>query len=112
MNDQQRAHAESALALAVAKYPHESKPAAKFPRTLPPVLQDRYEMLISFAKNPNWPLTAQENLCAARELVDTAYHLGAIDAGPWQVYVIETNIAKLEAMGDGMTRAIDGRSRQ
>jgi len=112
MNEEQRALAEAALAEAVAKYPHESgKATAHIPRALPQVLQERYELLLGFAKNPNWPLTAQENLCAARELVDTAYHLGAIDAGPWQAYVIETNIAKLEAIDRGLVRAINGRSR-
>lgn len=78
MNEAQRALAEAALAEAVAKYPHESGAAsAHIPRTLPPKLQERYELLMGFAKNPNWQLTAQENLASARELVDTAYHLGA-----------------------------------
>lgn len=112
MNEAQRALAEAALAEAVAKYPHESGAAsAHIPRTLPPKLQERYELLMGFAKNPNWQLTAQENLASARELVDTAYHLGAIDEGPWQAYVIETNIAKLECLEGVMARAIDSRSR-
>lgn len=112
MNEQQHALAEAALSEAVAKYPHDSGSASThIPRTLPQTLQERYELLMGFAKNPNWPLTAQENLCAARELVDTAYHLGAIDEGPWQRYVIETNIAKLECLDGAMARAIDARSR-
>jgi len=113
MNEEQRALAEAALAEAVAKYPHESGAASvHIPRTLPPELQDRYELLMGFAKNPNWKLTAQENLAAARELVDTAFHLGAIDDGPWKRYVIETNIAKLECLEGILGRAIDARSRQ
>jgi len=112
MNEEQRALAEAALAQAVARYPHESgKKVAAVARTLPPVLQERYELLMGFAKNPNWKLTAQENLASARELVDTAYHLGAIDEGPWQAYVIETNIAKLECLEGVMARAVDARSR-
>lgn len=112
MNEQQHALAEAALAESVARYPHESgAPSTHIPRTLPLVLQDRYEQLMAFAKNPNWKLTAQENLASARELVDTAYHLGSIDEGPWQAYVIETNIAKLECLDGIMGRAIDARSR-
>ena len=112
MNETQRALAEAALAEAVAKYPHESGAAsAHIPRTLPPKLQERYELLMGFAKNPNWQLTAQENLAAARELIDTAYVLGAIDGGPWQAYIVETNLAKREALQGIVGRAIDARSR-
>lgn len=112
MNEQQRALAEAALAEAVAQYPHEpAKASASIPRTLMEPLQTRYEELLSFAKNPNWPLTALENLAAARELVDTAYTLGAIDPGPWKAYVIETNVAKSKVHTANIQRGIDARSR-
>lgn len=113
MNEQQHAIAEAALAEAVARYPHESgKASAPVPRTLPLPLQERYEQLMGFAKNPNWKLTALENLASARELVDTAFHLGAIDDGAHQAYIVETNIAKREAMAGVVQRAVDARSRQ
>lgn len=112
MNEQQHALAEAALAAACAKYPGETGKATYMPqRKLPPALQERYEQLLSFAKNPNWKIAAQENLASARELVDTALQLGAIDVGPWQAYVIETNIAKLECLDGIMSRAVDARSR-
>lgn len=113
MNEQQRALAESALSAAVAKYTHEpAQPSAETPRTLMQPLQERYEQLVGFAKNPNWPLTALENLAAARELVDTAYVLGAIDPAAWKAYVIETNLAKSELNTSNIQRGIDARSRQ
>lgn len=112
MNEAQRALAEAALAAACAKYPHEPGTAsARIPRTLMAPLQERYEQLIGFAKNPSWPLTALENLAAARELVDTAWVLGAIDEPSWRAYVVETNLAKAEQSGAEVQRGIDARSR-
>jgi hypothetical protein len=112
MNEEQRAHAEAALATSMARYPHETGKAEPIlQRTLIAPLQERYELLLGFAKNPSWPLTAMENLAAARELVDTAYTLGAIDAGPWRAYVTETNLAKAELVSSERQRAIDARSR-
>jgi len=113
MNEEQRALAEAALAEAVAKYPHESEARpSDIPRTLIAPLQDRYEQLMGFAKNPNFKLTAQENLAAARELVDTAYVLGTLDPSAWKAYVIETNLAKAHVNTAIVQRAIDARSRQ
>lgn len=112
MNEAQRAQAEAALAVAVARYPHESgAPVPHIPRTLMAPLQERYEQLLGFAKNPSWPLTALENLACARELIDTAYVLGAIDPGPWKAYVTETNLAKSELNTANLQRGIDARSR-
>lgn len=113
MHEEQHALAEAALAEAVARHPHQDgTAAARVSRPLPPQLQERYEQLMGFAKNPNWKLTALENLASARELVDTAFTLGAIDDGSHQAYIVETNIAKREAMAGVVQRAVDARSRQ
>jgi len=44
---------------------------------MPIILLERLQQLLQFAKDPKFRTTALENVAAARELVDTAYHLKA-----------------------------------
>jgi hypothetical protein len=53
--------------------------AAEKPR-MPTLLLERLQLLLQLAKNPGSCLIAMENIAAAKELVDTAFHLGAIGA--------------------------------
>lgn len=113
MNEEQHAIAEAALAASAAKILQEAGTSPPdYQRKLMEPLQDRYEQLMGFALNPNYKLTALENLAAARELIDTAYVLGAIDPTPWKAYVIETNLAKQQVIAAERQRGIDARSRR
>lgn len=46
---------------------------------LPIQLLEHLQLLLTFAKDPAHRITARENLAAAKELVNTAHALGAID---------------------------------
>lgn len=45
---------------------------------IPPVLQERFDLLLTLAKDERYALVARENLAAARELVDTLFAVQAI----------------------------------
>lgn len=45
---------------------------------IPPVLQERFDLLLTLAKDEGYALIARENLAAARELVDTLFAVQAI----------------------------------
>jgi hypothetical protein len=49
-------------------------------------LQQRFDQLLSFAKNPDHPLTAHENIAAARELIDTVHMLGLLTPDQYFAY--------------------------
>lgn len=97
--EEQRARAENALALSLARFPHKETPKVEHnPRYLIEPLASLLREYMAFAVNPQYPLTAMENVVAARSLVDTAYTLGAIDHGPWLDYVALCNNVKLEVV--------------
>lgn len=97
--EEQRAHAENALAVSLARFPHKETPKSEpKPRYLIEPLSDLLREYLALAVNPQFPLTAMENVVAARSMVDTAYTLGAIDHGPWLDYVALCNNVKLEVV--------------
>lgn len=97
--DEQRIRAENALAVSLARFPHEESPKADpQPRYLIEPLSRLLKEYLALAIDPRYPLTAMENVVAARSLVDTAYTLGAIDNGPWLDYVALCNNVKLEVV--------------
>ena len=51
---------------------------------LPIQLLEHLQLLLNFAKDPAHRLTARENLAAAKELVNTAHTLGAIDGDEYR----------------------------
>lgn len=101
--DEQRAHAENALAVSLARFPHKETVKKDLePRRLIDPLQKLFDEYLAFALNPQFPLTAIENVVAARSLIDTAYTLGAIDNGPWLDYVEQCNRTKLAVIKSEM----------
>lgn len=97
--DEQRAHAENALAVSLARFPHKETVKKDWePRRLINPLQKLFDEYLAFALNPQFPLTAMENVVAARSLIDTAYTLGAIDNSPWLDCVEQCNRTKLAVM--------------
>lgn len=109
MKDEQRALAESSLTAACTGQIGSIEGAGR-QLALGPNLQERFEQLLGFARNPNWSITALENVAAARELADTAYTLGAIDTAAWKSYVTETNLVKSGVIGAERQRAFDARA--
>lgn len=94
--EEQRAHAENALAVSIARFPHKDTAKKDWePRRLIEPLKKFFDDHLEFAENPKYPLTAMENVVAARTIVDTAYILGAIDHGPWIEYVEQCNRTKM-----------------
>lgn len=49
-------------------------------------LLERLQLLLNLAKNPKNYLTAHENIAAAKEIIDTAFHLDAIDQEEYRSY--------------------------
>lgn len=93
--EEQRAHAENALAVSLARFPHEEPKKTWQPRRLIEPLHKLFDEYLAFAVDPQYPLTSMENVVAARSMVDTAYTLGAIDHGPWLDYVEQCNRTKM-----------------
>ncbi len=54
---------------------------------MPIQLQERLEQLLSFARNPNWPITAPENLACAKELVNTVHSLGHLEPVEYKAHM-------------------------
>lgn len=53
---------------------------------LPTILLERLQLLLNSAKDPRLNLFAPENLAAAKELIDTAFTLGAINREDHMAY--------------------------
>jgi hypothetical protein len=53
---------------------------------IPIILLERLQLLLRLAKDPLNHITGHESLAAARELVDMAFHLDAIDRTEYGVY--------------------------
>jgi hypothetical protein len=47
---------------------------------MPIILEQRFNLLLSMAKDPRHPTVARENLAAAKELIDTLFAVGHIDS--------------------------------
>lgn len=53
---------------------------------MPPALQDRFNQLLDHAKSFRFRLTANENLAAAKEMVETLFHTGHLEAVEYRAY--------------------------
>jgi len=53
---------------------------------MPAILQERFEQLLTFAKSPEFRLTARENIAAAKELVETLMSTGHLEIIEYRAY--------------------------
>ena len=79
-----------------------------------PFLQQRFEQLLRFAKDPAHNLTAYENIAAAREMVDTVHMCGLLTSEEYNEYraLVTTarlvvSAAELKRVDDSMKMAIN-----
>ena len=70
-------------------------------------LQERFDMLLGFIKNPSHNLTVSANVAAARELVDTLLHSGLLLPDEYRAYQAQIRTAKLIASGAELKRETD-----
>lgn len=78
-------------------------------------LRERFDQLLGFAKSPNYALTANENIAAARELIDTAHILDCLSSDEYLAYQAQVRTArqvvgaaKLKRCDDAIRAAQDG----
>lgn len=72
---------------------------------MPTILLERLQLLLQYAKDPRYPVTANENLAAARELVDTAFHLEAFGAEDYRTLRMMCTTAALVVANSELERA-------
>jgi hypothetical protein len=106
--DEQRALAESALAQACSRFPHEESGPVT---VMPEILKQRFDQLLALAKDPRWPVIARENIAAARELADTLHIAGLLDTNTWRAHLAECNTAQLVVSAAELKRAEEARRR-
>ncbi len=71
-----------------------------------PRLQERFDQILGFIKNPNYNLTVEINLAAARELVDTLLSESLLTPDEYRAYQAQITSAKLVASGAETHREI------
>lgn len=62
---------------------------------MPPLLQDRFNQLLDFAKDPSFRCTRKENLAAAREMVETLLHTGHLSTIEYRAHHQQITTIKL-----------------
>lgn len=67
-----------------------------------PHLQQRFDQLLRFAKDPQYAVTARQNVAAAKELVETLYSVDLLNTAEYNDYRALWLIAQL-----GVTAAED-----
>lgn len=72
---------------------------------MPTILLERLQQLLQFAKDPKYRTTALENVAAARELVDTAYHLKACETDEYRSLRMMCTTAALVVANAELERA-------
>ena len=72
-----------------------------------PHLQQRFEQLLRFAKDPQYAVTARENVAAAKELVETLYSVDLLDTSEYNDYRGLWLLAKLDVSAAEDKRAAD-----
>lgn len=78
---------------------------------MPDTLQDRLKLLLDLAKNPAYPLTAGENIAAAKELIDTVHVLGHLTGVEYKAHHLQANAVSLMVRQAERARAyISGKS--
>lgn len=70
-------------------------------------LQERFDMLLGFVKNPSHNLTVSANVAAARELVDTLLHCGLLLPEEYRAYQAQITSARLIAGATELKRETD-----
>ena len=53
---------------------------------IPIAMQERFEQLLRFAKDPAFRLTARENIAAAKELIETLMSTGHLEIIEYKAY--------------------------
>lgn len=61
-----------------------------------PHLQQRFEQLLRFAKDPQYAVTARESVAAAKELVETLYSVELLTTAEYNDYRALWLLAKLD----------------
>ena len=72
-----------------------------------PHLQQRFEQLLRFAKDPQYCVTAHQNVAAAKELVETLYSVDLLTHAEYNEYRGLWLIAKLEVSAAEDKRVAD-----
>jgi hypothetical protein len=72
---------------------------------MPIILLERLQQLLQFAKDPKYRTTALENVAAARELVDTAYHLKACETDEYRTLRMMCTTAALVVSNADLARS-------
>lgn len=70
-------------------------------------IQDRFDQLLGFIKNPMLNLAVEANVAAARELVDTLLHSGLLLPDEYRAYHAQIRTARLVAGGNELKRETD-----
>ncbi len=71
-----------------------------------PNLQQRFDQLLGFAKNPKSNLTARENIAAAKEMVDTLLSSGLLTTVEYKEYRSLVMTAQLVVSAAELEKAI------
>ena len=72
-------------------------------------LQERFDFLLTYAKDPEYKLIAMENIAAAREMIDTVFSSGLLGAGDYRAYQSQVSTAQLIVTAAQLKRAQDAR---
>lgn len=78
---------------------------------IPPFLKQRFEQLLTFAKDPGHKLTAYENIAAAKEMIDTLYHVDHLTTVEYNELRAQAMCAQLIVSGAELKRADDALNR-
>lgn len=70
-------------------------------------IQDRFDQLLGFIKNPDYPLTIEHSCAAAREMLDTLLHTGLLLPDEYRAYHAQIRTARLVAGGNDLKRESD-----
>lgn len=70
-------------------------------------LQQRFDRLLSYIKNPSLRLLVGENVAAAKELLDTLLMCGLLLPEEWKAYQAQIESAKLVAGAVELKRVTD-----
>lgn len=72
-------------------------------------LQQRFDMLLASAKDPEFKLIAMENIAAAREMLDTLFSSDLLGALDYRAYQCQVSAAQALVTADQLKRAQDAR---
>ena len=70
-------------------------------------LQERFDQLLGFIKDPRFNLTADANVAAARELLDTLLNSGLLLPDEYRAYQAQISSARLIAGATELKRETD-----